>query len=53
MKVPPLIKTIPFVEVSPLNCKEESAEMVENLAGTVMQDVAESFFAATAADVSF
>jgi len=40
-----LINTIPFTEVSPLNFKEESTVVVENLAGTIMQDVAESFFA--------
>jgi len=43
MKVPPLINTMPFTEVSPLNCKEESIEALVNLAGTIIQEVAESF----------
>jgi len=50
MKVPPLIYTIPFTEVSPLKCKEESTAVAENLVGTFIQFVAESFFAAIALD---
>jgi hypothetical protein len=53
MKVPPLINTIPFTEVSPLNFKEESTNVAENLAGSIIQEVPESFFAAIALDVLF
>jgi hypothetical protein len=45
MKVPPFMNTIPWTEVSPLNCKEESTEVAGNLAGTIIQDVAESLIA--------
>jgi hypothetical protein len=45
MKVPPFMNTIPLAEVSPLNFNEESTGVAENLAGTIIQDVAESFFA--------
>jgi hypothetical protein len=48
-----LINTIPLTEVSPLNFKEESAEAAENLAGTIMQEAAESFFACSIAGVLF
>jgi hypothetical protein len=45
--VPPLINTIPFTVVSPLNCNAESTEALANREGTIIQDAVESFSLST------